>query len=36
MAEPRLLRNFVNGEYVESEDGPTLDLVDPTSGDVFA
>jgi len=36
MAEPRLLRNFVNGEYVESKDGGTLDLVDPTSGEVIA
>jgi betaine-aldehyde dehydrogenase len=30
------LRNFVNGEYVDSSDGRRSELVDPTTGEVFA
>ena len=29
------LRNFVNGEHVDSLDGRTSDLVDPSTGEVF-
>jgi betaine-aldehyde dehydrogenase len=36
MAEPRRLRNFVNGEYVDTHQGLTTDVVDPTTGEVFA
>ncbi|HSK28211.1 MAG TPA: gamma-aminobutyraldehyde dehydrogenase [Jiangellales bacterium] len=36
MADPRRLRNFVNGEYVDARDGRTSDLVDPNTGEVFA
>ena len=30
------LRNFVNGEYVDTADGERADLVDPSTGKVFA
>src|SRR3954454_9596081 len=30
------LRNFVNGEYVDSAEGRRSELVDPTTGEVFA
>ncbi|WP_053616363.1 gamma-aminobutyraldehyde dehydrogenase [Nocardiopsis sp. NRRL B-16309] len=30
------LRNFVNGEYVDTADGARADLVDPSTGKVFA
>jgi betaine-aldehyde dehydrogenase len=36
MAEPRRLRNFVNGEYVETHQGLTTDVVNPTDGEVYA
>jgi betaine-aldehyde dehydrogenase len=36
MAEPRRLRNFVNGEYVDTHQGLTTDVVNPTNGEVFA
>jgi betaine-aldehyde dehydrogenase len=32
----RTLRNFINGESVEAADGRTSDLVNPTTGEVFA
>jgi betaine-aldehyde dehydrogenase len=32
----KTLRNFVNGEQVDSKDGQTLDLVDPSTGQVYA
>jgi betaine-aldehyde dehydrogenase len=35
-ASRRVLRNFVNGEYVDTDDGRTSDLIDPSTGDVFA
>jgi betaine-aldehyde dehydrogenase len=34
--QPRTLRNFVGGAHVDPADGRTADLVDPTSGRVFA
>ncbi len=36
MAEPRRLRNFVNGEYVDTYQGLTSDVVNPSTGEVFA
>ncbi len=36
MGELRRLRNFVNGEYLDTEQGLTTDLVNPTTGEVFA
>ena len=36
MSDKQQLRNFVNGEYVETVDGNVSDLVDPTTGEVFA
>ncbi|MCU1499564.1 MAG: putative aldehyde dehydrogenase [Acidimicrobiales bacterium] len=33
---PRVLRNLVGGKPVEAADGATLDLVDPSTGEVFA
>jgi betaine-aldehyde dehydrogenase len=33
---PTQLRNFVDGDYVDAADGRTSDLVDPSSGEVFA
>jgi betaine-aldehyde dehydrogenase len=35
-AGPRVLRNFVDGEYVDTEAGVTSGLVDPSTGEVFA
>jgi betaine-aldehyde dehydrogenase len=35
-AGPRLLRNFVDGAYVDTESGLTTDLIDPSTGEVFA
>jgi betaine-aldehyde dehydrogenase len=31
-----VLRNFVGGEYVDTQSGLTLELVNPSTGDVFA
>ena len=36
MAEPRLLRNFVNGEDVESKDGRIADAVEARADDLVA
>jgi betaine-aldehyde dehydrogenase len=36
MTEKRTLRNFIAGEYVEPADGGFSDLVDPSTGEVFA
>jgi betaine-aldehyde dehydrogenase len=36
MADKRILRNFVNGGYVEPVDGEYADLIDPSIGEVFA
>jgi betaine-aldehyde dehydrogenase len=35
-SQPRTLRNFINGELVDSKDGRTTDLVNPSTGEVFA
>ena len=35
MSDKRQLRNFINGESVDSADGRTSDLVDPSTGEVF-
>jgi betaine-aldehyde dehydrogenase len=32
----RVLRNFVGGEYADTKDGATADLVNPSTGEVFA
>jgi len=32
----RVIQNFVNGEHVDTADGRTSDVVDPTTGEVFA
>jgi betaine-aldehyde dehydrogenase len=36
MSEKRVLRNFIGGEHVDPVDGSYADLVDPTTGEVFA
>jgi betaine-aldehyde dehydrogenase len=36
MAEKRVLRNFVGGEWVEPESGQTSPLINPATGEVFA
>ncbi|HEU5107307.1 MAG TPA: aldehyde dehydrogenase family protein, partial [Micromonosporaceae bacterium] len=36
MTDKQVLRNFVNGGYVEPADGSYSDLIDPTTGEVFA
>jgi betaine-aldehyde dehydrogenase len=36
MSEKPVLRNFVNGEHVDTVEGRTADLVDPSTGEVFA
>jgi betaine-aldehyde dehydrogenase len=33
---PRVLRNFVDGQYVDTVSGRMSDLVDPSTGEVFA
>jgi betaine-aldehyde dehydrogenase len=34
--EPRRLRNFVDGSYLDPASGRVLDVVDPSTGEVFA
>ena len=36
MTEKRVLRNFVNGEYTDPVDGRHTDVIDPSTGEVFA
>jgi betaine-aldehyde dehydrogenase len=36
MSEQLELRNFVGGEHVDATDGRRMDLVDPSTGEVFA
>ena len=36
MTEPRVLRNFINNDYVEAADGRTSDVVNPATGEAFA
>ena len=36
MSAQRVLKNFVNGESVDAADGRTSDLVNPSTGEVFA
>jgi betaine-aldehyde dehydrogenase len=36
VSEPRVLRNFINNEYVEAADGRTSDVINPATGEVFA
>jgi betaine-aldehyde dehydrogenase len=36
MAEQRELRNYVNGEFKPSHEGKTLDVVNPSKGEVYA
>jgi betaine-aldehyde dehydrogenase len=36
MTEKPVLRNFVGGEHVDAVDGRRMDLVNPSSGEVFA
>ena len=35
-AEHRILRNFVGGSYVDTKDGATADVINPSTGEVFA
>jgi len=35
-AEHRILRNFVGGSYVDIKDGATADVINPSTGEVFA
>ena len=34
--QPQILRNFINGEYVDAADGRTSEVVDPTTGQPYA
>jgi betaine-aldehyde dehydrogenase len=36
MAEPRELRNYVNGDFKPPRQGETLDIVNPSTGEVYA
>jgi betaine-aldehyde dehydrogenase len=36
MSEPRELRNYVGGEFKPQRDGETLDVVNPSTGEVYA
>jgi betaine-aldehyde dehydrogenase len=33
---PRVLRNFVDGQYVDTDAGRTSELIDPSTGEIFA
>ena len=35
MTKTRVLKNFVNGEHVETANGRTYDLINPTTGEAF-
>jgi len=35
-ASPRILRNFINGEYVEPESDATSDIISPVTAQVVA
>ena len=35
MTDKRTVSNFINGANVDAKDGRRLDLIDPTSGEVF-
>ena len=32
----RALQNFVNGKYADASDGRTSDVIDPSTGEVYA
>jgi betaine-aldehyde dehydrogenase len=36
MTDQKTLHNFVNGEYADPQDGSYADLIDPSTGEVFA
>src|SRR5829696_1519725 len=36
MSEPRELSNYINGEFKPPSDGETLDIVNPSTGEVYA
>ena len=36
MSDPRELRNFINGEFKPPRDGETMDVVNPSTGEVYA
>ena len=36
MPKVRELRNYVNGEFKSTQDGNTLEIVNPSTGGVFA
>jgi betaine-aldehyde dehydrogenase len=36
MTDQKTLRNFVNGKYVDPQDGSYAELIDPSTGEVFA
>jgi betaine-aldehyde dehydrogenase len=36
VTEKRVVQNFINGERVDAQDGRTVDLIDPSTGEVFA
>jgi betaine-aldehyde dehydrogenase len=36
MSEQRALRNYVNGEFKAPQDGDTLDIANPSTGEVYA
>jgi betaine-aldehyde dehydrogenase len=36
MSEPRELRNYIGGEFKSTREGETLDIVNPSTGEVYA
>ena len=36
MPGPRELRNFINGEFKPPRDGETMEIVNPSTGEVYA
>lgn len=35
-SELRVLRNFINGEFVDAADGATSEVINPSTGDAYA
>ncbi|MDI2127512.1 gamma-aminobutyraldehyde dehydrogenase [Yinghuangia seranimata] len=36
MSDLRTLRNFIDGKFVDAADGRTMDVIDPSTGEVYA
>jgi betaine-aldehyde dehydrogenase len=36
VSDLRVLRNYINGEFVDAADGRTIEVIDPTTGEAYA